>query len=305
VTDTGDRASHRALTRGKAPQARYFDTMGKSEKQKHLPDPPREPVQGSPAGLGSPVWSMEPPRSSIERGTKISERVASAIVDHIVASGLRPGDRLPNEGAMVESFGVGRGSLREALRILEVHGLISLRSGPGGGPIVIAVGPRAVSRTFSLYLHLSGSTMGELIETRLMIEPMVARLAARYITLGNNAEQLRSALEREQSISADKGSYIDAANDFHYVLATLTGNRVFDIVATALKELYTTRIVGRGLASQTTDPSIRFEHQEIGDAILCGNAEKAEALMRSHMDTYLKRIEAVDPRFNSSVIDWG
>jgi GntR family transcriptional repressor for pyruvate dehydrogenase complex len=65
---------------------------------------------------------------------KTSERVAAAIVSEIVSRGLGAGDRSPNEATMLERFQVGRASLREALRILEVHGLISLRSGPGGGP---------------------------------------------------------------------------------------------------------------------------------------------------------------------------
>ena len=261
--------------------------------------------QAESAEAGSKLWTIDRARAGIDRGTKISERVASAIVDDIVGSGLRPGDRLPNEAAMIERFQVGRGSLREALRILEVHGLISLRSGPGGGPIVLAADPRSVSRTFSLYLHLSGSTIGELVETRLIIEPMVARLAATQIGEGNNAERLRQALDHEQEIADDKDSYIDAANDFHYVLGSITGNRVFDIVATALKELYTTRIVESGLASRTTEPTIRFEHQEIGEAILAGEADKAETLMRSHMDVYLHQIAVVQPSINQSVIAWG
>jgi GntR family transcriptional regulator, transcriptional repressor for pyruvate dehydrogenase complex len=253
----------------------------------------------------SNLWTIERSKAGIDRGTKISERVASAIVDDIVGSGLSPGDRLPNEAAMIERFGVGRGSLREALRILEVHGLISLRSGPGGGPIVLAVDPQSVSRTLSLYLHLSGSTIGELVETRLLIEPMVARLAATQIGERDNAERLRRALDHEQASSGEKDSYIDAANEFHYVLGSITGNRVFDIVATALKELYTTRIVESGLASMTTEPSIRFEHQEIGEAILAGDAERAETLMRRHMDVYLHQIAVVRPGITKSVIDWG
>lgn len=252
----------------------------------------------------SPLWTIERARSGIDRGAKISERVASAIVDNIVADGLKPGDRLPNEAAMIERFQVGRGSLREALRILEVHGLISLRSGPNGGPVVVAVDPGSVSRTLSLYLHLSGSTMAELIETRLLIEPMVARLAAQQIGTADNAARLRAVIEHEASMSSDETRYIDAANDFHYVLASLTGNRVFDVVATALKELYTTRIVGVGLASLTTEPSIRFEHLEIGEAILAGDGEKAETLMRNHMNVYLHRAERVDPSFANSLIDW-
>jgi GntR family transcriptional regulator, transcriptional repressor for pyruvate dehydrogenase complex len=291
------------ITNRQEPAAlRYRGSMADARRKAHTAA--GDHADPGETGDGRALWNVEQPRSGIERGVKTSERVASAIVDDIVAAGLKPGDRLPNEAAMIDRFRVGRGTLREALRILEVYGLINLRSGPGGGPVVVAIDPRSVSRTFSLYLHLSAATMGELIETRLLIEPMVARFAAMHIDEADNADRLRDALRHEQSISAEGGRYIDAANDFHYVLASVTGNRVFDVVATALKELYTTRIVGGGLASQTTEPNIRFEHQEIGEAILAGNADQAETLMRDHMDLYIRRLSAVNPNFAKSVIDW-
>jgi GntR family transcriptional repressor for pyruvate dehydrogenase complex len=243
-------------------------------------------------------------RSRLGRAVKISERVASAIVEEIITDGLGPGDRLPNEAVMLERFEVGRGSLREALRILETHGLISLRSGPKGGPVVIAVDPRDVGRTFSLYLSLIGATMGELIDTRLFIEPMVARLAADNID-DEGRQRLEKALAREAAIPPDDPSYIEAANDFHYLLASMTGNRVFDLVATALKELYTTRLVGSGLASETTEPRIRLEHQAIGEAILAGDGDRAEKLMREHIALYLGRVKGLAPNFSKSSITWG
>jgi GntR family transcriptional regulator, transcriptional repressor for pyruvate dehydrogenase complex len=202
---------------------------------------------------------------------------------------------------MAERFQVGRGSVREALRLLEVHGMISLRSGPKGGPVIIAVDPRAVGRTLSLYLSLRGATIEELIETRLILEPHVARLAAEHRSEESTA-RLREALDAEAG--GTESGYIDAANEFHYVLATLTGNRVLDLVATALKDLYTTRVVGAGVAHLTTDPSIRLEHREIGEAILRGHGEVAESLMRTHMNYYREKIEDVAPHFPSSRLHW-
>ena len=74
------------------------------------------------------------PARGRSRTVKASERVAQEIVRDIVRRGLETGDRLPLEAAMVEEYGVSRTSLREALRLLEVQGLISLKPGPGGGP---------------------------------------------------------------------------------------------------------------------------------------------------------------------------
>src|SRR5215207_8453406 len=104
-----------------------------------------------------------PPRPSfvptaLNRPLKTAETVARDIVRDIVARELRPGDRLPSEGAMLEEYGVSRESLREALRLLEVHGLITIRRGPGGGPSVGQVEPANLSRMSTLFYHLAGAT---------------------------------------------------------------------------------------------------------------------------------------------------
>jgi GntR family transcriptional repressor for pyruvate dehydrogenase complex len=256
-----------------------------------------------PASPASPLAELAPSTARLSRGIKTSERIASALVAGIIDRQLGPGDRLPNEATMAERFRVGRGSVREALRLLEVHGLISLRSGPKGGPVIIAVDPRYVGRTLSLFLSLRGATMEELTQTRLLIEPHVARLAAQNLS-SESIVRLKSALAEEEASAGGEHNYIDAANEFHYVLATMTGNRVLDLVATALKELYTVPIVGGGVARVTTDPSIRLEHREIGEAILAGDANRAEDLMRSHMNYYVGRTKDIAPTFPATRLTW-
>jgi GntR family transcriptional repressor for pyruvate dehydrogenase complex len=243
------------------------------------------------------------PPPLMDRAIKTSERIAAAIVSDIISSELKPGDRLPNEAAMVERFRVGRGSLREALRILEVHGLISLRSGPGGGPEVIAVNPRDVARTFSLYLHLSRATIRELIEARLFLEPMIARMAAETRE-PTGMKRLHEALDYEESIPKNDPRYIFAGNNFHYVLATMSGNAVIDLMATALKELYTTRVVGGGLVNDLDQEKLRDDHREIGMAIIKGDPQKAERLARQHTEYYLGKVVRI-PGFAESTITWG
>ena len=240
--------------------------------------------------------------SHVQRGLKTSERIAAALVSDIVSEGMQPGDRLPNEAAMIARFGLGRGSVREALRILEVHGIINLRAGPGGGPVVAAVHPADVARSFSMYLGQVGATLNELAATRRLIEPIVARLAAETQD-PEGLERLREAMAREEMIEPGDSRYIQAANDFHYVIGSMTGNRVLDLLATSLKELYTTRVVGGGLASETTAPSIRIEHRVIGEAILAGDGDRAESLTRDHMNLYLGRVQAI-PGVADTIITW-
>ena len=96
------------------------------------------------------------------RPLKTSETVARDIVHSVVAGGLGQGDSLPSEARMLEQYGVSRESLREGLRLLEAQGLITLRRGPGGGPVVGAVDPANLGRASTLYYHLVGATYGEL-----------------------------------------------------------------------------------------------------------------------------------------------
>jgi GntR family transcriptional regulator, transcriptional repressor for pyruvate dehydrogenase complex len=243
------------------------------------------------------------PSPRLGRAVKISERIASAIVDDIVANGLKEGDRLPNETAMTSQFGVGRGSLREALRILEVHGVISLRSGPGGGPVILATDPRDVARSFSLYLNLNRATIRELIQARLVIEPILARMAAETHESAG-LERLREAVAYEASIPEGDPQFVFASNNFHYVLATLSGNKVIDLLATSLKDLYTTRVVARGLVNGLEHGPLRSEHRQIAEAIMDGKADRAERLARQHTEYYLGLVAAY-PGFADSMITWG
>ena len=113
---------------------------------------PRSQQRSGVPGMTVGHLTLQEERS---RTVKASERVAQDIVRDIVRRGLQTGDRLPLEAAMVEEYGVSRTSLREALRILEVQGLISLKPGPGGGPVVGTVEPSHLARTAALYFHLS------------------------------------------------------------------------------------------------------------------------------------------------------
>jgi len=265
---------------------------------------PRSPVDITPSRqVTADMRPYGAEYNSLARGSKISERVAATLVSDIVNDGLKSGDRLPNEAAMIARFGLGRGSIREALRILEVHGIITLRSGPGGGPIVNDIHPQDVARALSLHLFQVRATMGELVTARRLLEPTVARLAAETQDPAG-MERLREALAREDLIEPGDPRYIQAANDFHWVLSSMTGNRVLDLLAMALKEMYTARVVGGGLASETTAPDIKDEHRAIGEAVLVGDADTAEKLASEHMDRYLGRVQSI-AGFAESPITWG
>ena len=119
------------------------------------------------------------PSDAVMRPLKTSESVARDIVHDIVSGGLRTGDRLASEAAMLDQYGVSRESLREGLRLLEVQGLITIRRGPGGGSIVGRVDPANFGRISTLFYHLAGGTYEELFEAWVETEAALAERAAR------------------------------------------------------------------------------------------------------------------------------
>lgn len=249
------------------------------------------------------AWTATGPGTKLERPLKRSEQIAAAISDDIVTEDLQPGDRLPNEAAMVDRFGVGRGSLREALRILEVHGVISLRSGPGGGPVVESLSPRDVARSLSLYLSRAQASILELAQARLLLEPWVARLAAESQD-AEGLDRLQQAIDYEKSIPVGDRTYIEAANLFHFALTSMTGNKVIDLVATTLKDMYTTRVVNEvPMGEVAHQEHLLREHAAIAKAIFDGDGVRAETLSREHMSVELGRATS-DPRFGESRISW-
>src|SRR5437764_3910532 len=116
---------------------------------------------------------------AVLRRLKTSESVARDIARDIMEAGLTTGDALPPEAAMLQQYGVSRESLREALRLLEVQGLISIRRGPGGGPIVGAIDPANPGRASTLFFYMPGATYREQLEARIIGEGVLAEMAAR------------------------------------------------------------------------------------------------------------------------------
>ena len=177
------------------------------------------------------------------RTLKTSESVARDIVDDIVRRQLGEGDGLPSEAAMLEQYGVSRESLREGLRLLEVQGLISIRRGPGGGPIVGSVDPANLGRTSTLYYHLAGATYDELFDAWEAAEIAIAELAAR----NPDRQAVRAAMApyriagrrapgRSRSSSPPTPSSTPCS-------ATLTRNRVMQLSLMAIGQIVTHHVV--------------------------------------------------------------
>lgn len=223
---------------------------------------------------------------AITRPLKTSESVARDVVHDIVSRGLKTGDRLPAEAAMLEQYGVSRESLREGLRLLEVQGLISIRRGPGGGPTVGHLDPANLGRTSTLYYHLAGGTYEELFEAWVLTESILADRAAR----NPDREAVRAAMEPFMGDGADHvddhasgvTSFVVAHTHFHGVIGGLAENRVLELLLQSIGQIVTHHVVmhadPREVRKAVTD-----DHAAVARAIAAGHANKASREMEEHI----------------------
>lgn len=237
------------------------------------------------------------------RPAKRSELVAAQIMAGIVDEDLPPGSRLPGESRMLEQYAVGRATLREALRILEVHGLISIKPGPNGGPVVQGAHPASFGRMSVLFFHPMGATFRDLAEARQALEPLIARMAARNRSNERKEELVRSATSVDRDGVTDDRSWSGTVTEFHAQVASMSGNPVLDLVSQSLREIWVERVTG-----SPYPPEVRSEvvsqHEEIAEAIRDGDAERAEALMRAHMDEFVGYLVDRHPGVLDEVVTW-
>jgi GntR family transcriptional regulator, transcriptional repressor for pyruvate dehydrogenase complex len=213
---------------------------------------------------------------------KRSEVIARDLVEYIVDSRLPAGTRLPRESDMIEQLGVGRTTLREALRILETRGVLTIRSGPGGGPIVRTPDPTDLTESLTLILQFQRATLVEVLDARAWLEPTVARMAAKHITKAEIRRLREINAEVEAAIDADEESIMDANQRFHRVIAASTGNLV---VQTFTETLLT--VADSGIDDLNHSRSFKrgtvAGHEKIVAALEKGDPDEAEAAMRAHV----------------------
>jgi DNA-binding FadR family transcriptional regulator len=237
-----------------------------------------------------------------QRTEKVAESIARQIVQDIHRNNLTPGTTLPPESAMLERFGVGRGSLREALRILEVNGLVVLKPGPGGGPVVAQHDPASFGQMMTLHLQSLGATYRQLLEARVDYEALLAQKAAERE--GDEAgEIMRAAMNAPPASAQDDNQYVFATGGFHAAVGRASGNPVLALAADAIYSIWAVRVTRVLYAPEHRDGVLR-DHAAIARAIERHDAKRAERLMRAHMADYKEYCEVRYPARMDDLVDW-
>ncbi len=213
--------------------------------------------------------------------TRISEAVLDQLKEAILSGRFRPGEKLPSERELIESFGVSRAVVREAIRALELTGFIVVRQGPTGGAFVTDLSLDNVSNAY-LDLFLAGKlSADELARVRLHVEPEVARLAAQNITPAGR-ERLEKAFEDEHRRTGSQYEWIHQNLKVHYVLAEMCGNRFYEAIVHPLLDL-SKEIVSVVKPAET----VIHRHEDHGRIVACvskGDAQGAAAAMLEHLE---------------------
>jgi GntR family transcriptional repressor for pyruvate dehydrogenase complex len=214
------------------------------------------------------------------RRTRVYEQVASRIQQMIVDGQLRPGDRLPTERELAERFGVSRSSVRDAIRVLELMGLVEPRQGEG--TVVRDLSPDAVVNPLASLLVRSRALLSDLLDVRKMIEPHLAARAAVHAT-EEEVARLQAIYDRQRE-KAQRGELaVEEDSEFHYTIATAARNRVILRILDVLMDLLKT---SRERSLQVPGRLQRSleGHRRILAAIRRRDAEAAEAAMRRHLE---------------------
>ena len=246
---------------------------------------------------------------------RLAEMVADVLRERIITGRLKDGDGLPRQEDLLAEFNVSRPSLREALRILESEGLITVRRGNLGGAVVHA--PRAGNAAYAvgLVLQSKGVPMIDLRDALKSIEPVCAGLcAAREDRHEAVLPKLRELHERVVAAVDDEVEFTLAARRFHEQLVASCGNQTLILIVGALESLWSSReeAWARDASQAGAFPDAKRRqsgikaHERILKSIEDGDVDRVQRQARVHLESSMlyaitsdiekKPVEALSPR---------
>ncbi|ETW25567.1 GntR family transcriptional regulator [Mycobacterium gastri 'Wayne'] len=209
-------------------------------------------------------------------------QIARCIEAEVVRRGWPVGASLGSEGALQKRYGASRSVLREAVRLVEHHQVARMRRGPNGGLLVCAPDAGPATRAVVIYLEYRGTTLDDLLDARLVLEPLAAALAAEQIDEAG-IERLRAVLGAEQQ----QPGLPAARDEFHVALARQSKNPVLQLFIEV-----SMRLTRRYALSSRTDSAtealealdrLHHDHSGIAAAVTAGDSARAKALSERHV----------------------
>lgn len=215
------------------------------------------------------------------------EALAETLKDQILDGTIEEGQML-NERELVDQSGLSRGSVREALRVLETQGLVATKRGRNGGRIAKRLGSDIVKDSLDIFIRGRQVPFSALIETVEVFEPSLAELAARHRTRSDIA-RLQSEID-QLTVADDPSAFVAANTQWHQAIARASHNPILISIYTALgSELLDPKV--SGFVSADIRAAVIKAANQVLDAIIEGDADQARRRMERHVKAYREQLE--------------
>lgn len=227
-------------------------------------------------------------RSTVVRVPKAGELIAASLRRQIIIGELRPGEPLPNEAALMERFGVSRPTLREAFRILESEGIITVLRGAHGGARVQAPDRSTAARATGLLLQYQGVPLADVYRARTELEVAAVGLIA--ADPDGRVDTLADLVERGNDLTGDPVAFARHDTEVHRMVMELGGNETMAVLAGMLLDIMDAHnalyISTRAEMSERPGAGVALRSNRKLVALLrTGEPGAAEAFWRKHLDS--------------------
>lgn len=226
------------------------------------------------------------------------EQILLQVEEAIISGGLRPGDRLPPERDLAATFGVSRASVREALRVLEMFGVIVARrgTGPDAGSIVAASARDGLQSALRLHVGLLRIPTRDMVEVRALLEQQAARRAAEHGSpkLTARLHEIVAGMRAAGGIA----EFNEFDTEFHVEIARVSGNALLPVLMEALRGTMRRAMLEgfEQLADWRTERDhLVGEHERMIGFIEAGDADAAGAAMQGHVVRFYRHVMEPGP----------
>jgi DNA-binding FadR family transcriptional regulator len=233
---------------------------------------------------------------------KASDVLANELRERILNGEYPEGTALPPERELVIQTAMSRTTVREALRILEVQGLVRIKTGRAGGAFVQRPGQDSVASSVSLLIRGQQIRLADLLETREAIEPFCARLAARNRT-DADLTRLDAANKAIADTDGTLAQFLQANVDWHVGVATASHNELLTGMMAALSRAIYAATENEDFVDAEVRRTTVRAHRSITDAIRAQDPDAAVRRMSRHVHAYAEAVLQVDERTDILVED--
>ncbi|MEO8655283.1 MAG: FCD domain-containing protein [Ramlibacter sp.] len=247
------------------------------------PSPVKSPPTTRPA-KSRPVAAAGPRFQPIQQ-QRTFEEICRRIRAHLAEGGLRPGDKLPDERDLAAQLGVGRNTLREALRSLEIAGLVERPRGARGGIFISQGDTGRMDQVMRDLLSLGSISVADLAEARVHLLELVVRLACdRAVEADFDALDANIERTREITSSGLLLDRVECSREFYRLLGEATHNPVLGIMVHALSEILMQFVYARVAAGGKPHPRLVETRRRFVAALRERDGDLATQVMRKHLE---------------------